>query len=161
MSSKDKASLALSVAILVLTAWGIVSAFAWPLKAKLFPLVISIPLLCFAVAEILWLFFGTSTAAAAADFKLSEDVPPEVSRRRTALAAGWTAGFFLAILLLGFPFAVALLLLAYLRVQARRGWLFCVIFTAVVWGAFYGLFDLLLHLPFPAGWLVEWLGLAG
>jgi hypothetical protein len=30
----------------------------------------------------------------------------------------------------------------------------------VAWGIFYGLFDQLLHLPFPAGWLFSWLGLA-
>jgi hypothetical protein len=33
------------------------------------------------------------------------------------------------------------------------------VFTAVVWGFFYGLFDRLLHLPFPQGWLLEWSGL--
>ena len=161
MPSKDKASLALAVAILALTAWGIVSAFAWPLKAKLFPLVISIPMFCLAAAEAAWLLLGKTTGAAAADFKLSDDVAPEVARRRTMLAAAWIGGFFAAILLLGFPLAVALLLLAYLKVHAGRGWLFCAIFTAIVWGAFYGLFDLLLHLPFPVGWLFEWLGLAG
>jgi len=35
-----------------------------------------------------------------------------------------------------------------------------IVLTAAVWGAFYGLFDMMLHLPFPAGWLLEWLGLA-
>jgi hypothetical protein len=34
-----------------------------------------------------------------------------------------------------------------------------VTFTAVLWGIFYALFDRL-QLPFPAGWLVSWLGLA-
>ena len=161
MPSRNKASLALAVAILVLTGWGILSALAWPLKAKLFPLVISIPLFCLAAGEVLWLSFGKAATAAAADFQLSDDVPPELARRRTALAAAWMGGFFAAILLLGFPIAVALLLFTYLRLQAERGWLFSAAFTAAVWGAFYGLFDLLLHLPFPAGWLIEWLGLAG
>jgi hypothetical protein len=32
--------------------------------------------------------------------------------------------------------------------------------TAGVWVCFYGLFDRLLHLPFPAGWIQTWLGLA-
>jgi hypothetical protein len=161
VSSAAKASLALAVAILVLAAWGVYNALEWPLKAKLFPLVIAIPLFCLAAAEVLWLLLGKATTAAAADFKLSDDVAPELARRRTALAAAWIGGFFVAILLLGFPIAVALLLPAYLRLQAKRGWFFSAIFTAAVWGAFYGLFDLLLHLPFPPGWLLEWLGLAG
>jgi hypothetical protein len=29
-----------------------------------------------------------------------------------------------------------------------------------VWGVFYAVFDELLHLPFPAGWIQQWLGLA-
>jgi hypothetical protein len=32
------------------------------------------------------------------------------------------------------------------------------VFTAAVWVFFYGLFDRLLHLPFPEGWMLTWLG---
>ena len=74
----------------------------------------------------------------------------------TALAVGWIVGFFLMIMLLGFPPAVAVLVFAYLKVQGKEGWLFSAVFTAVVWGCFYGLFDMLLHLPFPPGWLFTW-----
>ena len=56
--------------------------------------------------------------------------------------------------------AVAVFMLVYLKLQAKEGWLFSIVLTAAVWGAFYGLFDMMLHLPFPAGWLLEWLGLA-
>ena len=41
----------------------------------------------------------------------------------------------------------------YLRLHSRESWLFSIVFTVAVWAAFYGLFDLLLHLAFPAGWL--------
>jgi hypothetical protein len=68
--------------------------------------------------------------------------------------------FLALIVLLGFPIAVAVFMLVYLKVQAKEGWLFSIVLTAAVWGAFYGLFDMMLHLPFPAGWLLEWLGLA-
>jgi hypothetical protein len=33
-------------------------------------------------------------------------------------------------------------------------------FCAAVWAFFYGIFDRLLHLPFPAGWIQQWFGLA-
>jgi hypothetical protein len=49
---------------------------------------------------------------------------------------------------------------SYLKLQAKEGWLLSTVYTALLWAAFYGLFDILLHLPFPAGWLLEWLGLA-
>lgn len=149
----NRTSLALALAIMALSAYGIYSALDWPLKAKLFPLVIAIPLFCLATAEALWVLFGKSTSASASDFKLSEDQPAEVVRRRTALAAGWAIGFFVLILLLGFAIAVAVMVFAYLKVQGKEGWLFSIVFTAAVWFFFYGLFGLLLHMHFPDGWL--------
>lgn len=44
----------------------------------------------------------------------------------------------------------------YLKLQGGEGWLLSIVITAVAWGAFYGLFDRLLHLPFPAGWVLTW-----
>lgn len=148
----NRVSLALAVAIMALSAWGIYSALEWPLKAKLFPLVIAIPLFCLAAAEVTWVLLGHK-AATASDFKLSEDQPPEVVRQRTALAAGWTVGFFVLIVLVGFPIAVAAMVFTYLKVQGKEGWLFSTVFTAAVWAFFYGLFGLLLHMHFPDGWL--------
>jgi hypothetical protein len=136
----------------------VLSALQWPWKAKLFPLVIGIPLFCLALAEVLWELFGSSTASAAADFKLSSDVPPELARRRTWLAAGWIGGFFVLILLVGFPVAVPVLVFAYVKLQGRKGWFFAATFTAAVSAVFYALFDQLLHLPFPEGWIFAWLG---
>lgn len=149
----NRASLGLALAIMALSAWGIYSALDWPLKSKLFPLVIAIPLFCLATAEALWVILGKNAATSASDFKLSEDQEPAVARRRTLLAAGWTVGFFVLILLLGFPIAVAVMVFSYLKVQGKEGWIFSVVFTAAVWFFVYGLFDLVLHLHFPDGWL--------
>ncbi|MGB5079963.1 MAG: tripartite tricarboxylate transporter TctB family protein [Burkholderiales bacterium] len=154
----SKASLALSLFILAVSGWGIVSALSWPWKAALFPLVISIPLACLAAAEVVWVFLGAVAKNDAADFKLSDHLPREVTLRRTAIALGWILGFFAAILLAGFPVAVPLFVFLYLRIQGREGWVFSVIFTLVVWALFYALFDQLLHLHFPAGWILTWLG---
>jgi small-conductance mechanosensitive channel len=155
----SRASLGLALTIMAVTAWGIWSALAWPLKAKLFPLVIGVPLFLLATAEVLWVVFGKKRAEAP-DAKLSGGVPPEVAQRRTLLAAGWAVGFFLLIMLVGFLVAVPLLVFLYLRLQSKESWLFTVAFTAAIWALFYGLFDLLLHLPFPAGWLLSSLGFA-
>jgi len=149
----NRASLGLALAIMALSAYGIYSALDWPLKSKLFPLVIAIPLFCLATAEALWVIFGRNPAASASDFKLSADKPAEVTRRRTFIATGWAVGFFVLILLLGFPIAVAAMVLAYLKIQGKEKWLFSIIFTAAVWFFFYGLFELLLHMHFHDGWL--------
>jgi putative tricarboxylic transport membrane protein len=155
----NKASVTLAVAVMILSAWGVISAWSWPAKAALFPLVISIPLFFLAAAEILWVVFGSARHAAASDFKLSDHLPQGVALRRTLLAVGWILGFFLAIILLGFLIAVPAFVFLYLRLQGKQGWIFSAVFTAAVFGFFYGLFDLLLHLPFPPGVLLSLVGL--
>jgi hypothetical protein len=142
-----KASLILAVGILLAAGYAVLAARAWPLKAALFPMAIGIPLFCLAAAELVWTF-------------LDKEVPQE-STPTPLLPWLWMVGFLALIVLLGFPVAVAVFLLLYLKAQAREGWVFSIVLTAAVWGAFYGLFDAMLHLPFPAGWLAEWLGLAG
>jgi Tripartite tricarboxylate transporter TctB family len=151
------ASLALSVLIMIVSGYGVVAATAWPLKAALFPLVIGIPLFCLAAAEALWTLFGSAPqeGGEAKDFQLSIG---KETLRRTFAASGWILGFFAAIVLLGFPIAVPLFVLLYLKLQAREGWVLSIVMTVAIWGVFYGLFDLMLHLPFPAGWLLTWLG---
>lgn len=152
----NRASLGLALAIMALTGWGIWSTFAWPLKAKLFPLVISIPLFVLAAAEALWAIYGSKALAAPEEAQ----IPRDVARRRTLAASAWAVGFFLLIMLAGFLIAVPVMVFLYLRLQSKEGWLFTIVFTAAVWAVFYGLFDLLLHLPFPAGWLFSALGFA-
>jgi hypothetical protein len=151
------ASLALSVLIMMASGYGVVAATAWPWKAALFPLVIGIPLFCLAAAEALWTLLGAEAGRGgeARDFQLSIG---KQTARRTAVAFAWILGFFAAIVLLGFPIAVPLFVLLYLKGQGREGWGLSIVMTVAVWGLFYGLFDRLLHLPFPAGWLLTWLG---
>ena len=152
----NKASLALSVGIMIMSAYGVIAATAWPWKAALFPLAIGIPLFCLAAAEALWVLLGKKeTKTEAKDFQLSTG---EGSLRRTAIAFGWMLGFFAAIVLLGFHIAVPLFLVLYLKLQGREGWPVTIVLTLAVWGVFYGLFEMLLHLPFPAGWLFTWFG---
>jgi len=151
-----KASLTLSVLIMLAAGYGVVEAIAWPWKAALFPLVIGVPLFALAAAEALWTLYGTDPAnEEARDFQLSIG---KDTLRRTLVAAAWIIGFFAAIVLLGFPIAVPLFVLLYLKLQGREGWGISIAITLGTWALFYGLFDLLLHLPFPTGWLFAWPG---
>ncbi|MGH8670364.1 MAG: tripartite tricarboxylate transporter TctB family protein [Burkholderiales bacterium] len=153
----NKSSLILAAGIVLVSGYAVVTAWGWPVKAALFPLVIGIPLFCLAAAEALWVLLGRPEAKGeAAEFRLSTDRPAKETLRRTLLAAGWILGFLAAIVLLGFPIAVPLFMLLYLRLQGE-GWVLTLAMSAAVWGIFYGLFDRLLHLPFPAGWIFSWL----
>jgi len=141
-----KATLALAIGIMLAAAYAVFAAKGWQWKAALFQLAIGIPLFFLAAIEVAWAFAAKEAA--------EEPVP------NSALPWAWMIGFLALIVLLGFPIAVAVFVFVYLKVQGKEGWLFSIVLTAAVWGAFYGLFDMMLHLPFPAGWLLEWLGLA-
>lgn len=155
----SKASLFLGFGIMILSGWAVAAALDWPWKAKLFPLVIGVPVFCLATAEVLWVLFGKAPRDQAMDFQLSKHLPEKVALRRTLQAVGWMLGFFSAIVLLSFPVAVPLFVFLYLKLQGREGWGLSLVFTLVVGGLFYALFDRLLHLPFPDGWIQTWAGL--
>jgi hypothetical protein len=154
------ASLALALGVMALSGYGVIAAWFWPWKAALFPLVIGIPLFVLSAAEALWVLLGTTERAQVQDFQISHDLPNREVVRRSAVAAGWIVAFFAGIVLLGFAIAVPLFVFLYLKLQGKEGWILSLVFTAVAWGFFYGLFDQLLHLPFPQGWLLEWSGLS-
>ena len=143
------ASVDLSIAVMLASGYAVFAATAWPWKAALFPLVIGIPLFCLAATEFMWALFGTAEKPEATD---------TVGQRRVVLVAAWMLGFFAAIALLGFPVAVPLFVFLYLKLQGGEGWTLSIVLTAAVFGVFYGLFDTLLHLPFPAGLLWSLLG---
>jgi hypothetical protein len=150
----SRSGLILGLGIMAVSAFAAIGALAWPLKTALFPLVISIPLFCLATAEVLCIWLSASRFAKTKDFQRPpSEVPSSIAAARTLRATGWIVGFFMAIGLVGFLVAVPVFVFLYLKLESRESWLFSAIFTAVLSGAFYGLFDYLLHLPFPAGWL--------
>jgi len=150
-----QASIGLSIVIMLVAGYAVFAATAWPWKAALFPLAIGVPLFCLATVELLWSLFGKLETEA-----VEGDPALEGANRRMLVATGWVLGFLAAIVLVGFPIAVPLFLLLYLKLQGGEGWLLSIVITVVVSAVFYGLFDRLLHLPFPAGLLLSWLGLA-
>jgi hypothetical protein len=152
----NRPSLALAVLVMLVSGYGVLTAWDWPAKAALFPLAIGIPLFCLGAAEAAWVLLGAREEKKAGPMDSQLRLPKD-GLRRAALAVGWMLGFFAAIVLLGFPLAVPLFVLLYLRLQGGERWLVCIVTTAAVWGFFYGLFDRLLHLPFPAGWLLSFL----
>lgn len=153
----SRASLGLALGVMAVSGYAVIAAWFWPWKAALFPLVIGIPLFVLSAAEAAWVLFGKTERSEVQDFQLTRDVPERELVRRSATAAAWIVGFFAAIVLFGFPVAVPLFVFLYLKQQADEGWIFSTVFTAAVWAFFYGLFDRLLHLPFPAGWALTWI----
>ena len=154
------ASRILGVAVMLASGAAVVIAMDWPLKAKLFPIAIGVPVFCMAAAEVLWGLLRPDARAAAMDFRLSDHLPARIAVRRTFVAIGWMLGFLVGIVLVSFPLTVPLVVFLYARVQGREQWGLSLGLALVVWALFYAVFDRLLHLPFPAGWIQTWLGVA-
>ena len=132
-----------SAGLAAAAAYAVFTALRWPPKAALFPLVMGIPLLVLALTQIV--------------IDLREPPRREGGPGSGAAALAilaWMAGFIALVLLIGFPFAVPLLIFAYLRVAGREPWLLSIALAAAAWGIFHLLFQKLLHFPFEAGLLI-------
>jgi polyferredoxin len=85
-------------------------------------------------------------------------VTPEVARKRTLIIIGWIVGCFLLIWLLGFSWAVPLTIFVYLKLAGRESWPITLTVTLCSWLFFFALFERMLNVPFPQGYLFELFG---
>jgi len=129
----------------VVAAYAVYAALGWPAKAALFPLVMGIPLLVLAVAQVL---LELRAAPAPAE-------PAGAGSRALAVFA-WMVGFVALVLFGGFAAAVPIFVFLYLRLDSREGWLLSGVLAAAAWGFFHLVFQRLLHFPFEAGLMADW-----
>jgi hypothetical protein len=117
---------------------------------------IGIPLMILALTEMFLTAFSAEGDAEghAVDFELTQDIDPVLVRKRTIAIFLWTAGFMVLILLVGFTIAVPLFILLYLKLAGGENWILTLVFTFFSWAFIEGLFDRLLHIPLPQGWLL-------
>ena len=140
---------ALVIMLLALALW---QSRNFGFRAGLFPWVIGTPTLVLALFQLAKDLKGQqkiSTTTLEGEARI--EVSPEVAKRRTWVVIGWTVGFFIAIWLLGFAYAVPLTMLLYLKLAGREKWPITAIMTLCTWGFFYLLFQKMLNVPFPEG----------
>jgi hypothetical protein len=132
-------------------------------RAALFPMVLGIPCLALALAafgqELVYTLRRSKETANPGE--IASALEPAVVRSRALSIVAWILGFFLAIWLLGFVVAVPVASFLYFRFAGGEKWFISILLSLAAWAAFYGLFDYLLHLPFPEGALLMWLNLLG
>jgi putative tricarboxylic transport membrane protein len=119
-------------------------------RAGLFPWVIGTPTLLLALFQLAKDLRGHRKTSAPL-FEGEAAVSPELATRRTLVVIGWTVGFFIAIWLLGFSYAVPLTMVLYLKLAGREKWTTIAIMTFCTWLFFYLLFERMLNVPFPDG----------
>jgi TctA family transporter len=145
-----------TAALFTLTVIVVLSAALWQSRnfgprAGLFPWVIGIPTLILAFFQLVRDVAGKETAEAAGSHA---ELATRVVVQRTIAILLWIFGCFIAIWLLGFPYAVPLVILLYLKF-ARESWKITAIVTFCAWIFFWGLFERLLNVPFPEGLLIS------
>ena len=135
----------------------------WRMQARLYPWAIGIPMLILAIVQVILDLKGVkakeSSSATPMDFQFTKEVDPTTARKRAITMFAWLLGFFLLIWLVGFPIGIAVMMFTYLKFQGRESWKLSIGLTIIAWLSFWGLFVKLLHLPFPDGLLLTWLGI--
>lgn len=160
---KNKAKVLFTFFFVFLSAFAIYMAKDWRAEVARFPLVSAIFLFIFSSVDLLIiLFIPEKKVETAIDFQslAGEGIEPSVIFRRTLEIYGWMLGLGFLIVFFSFYIAFPLFVFLYVKVVGRYGWVFSLLMGAIIWVFFYGLFDRTLHLPFPDGLILEWVGLS-
>ena len=148
---------AFTVCVIVLLALALWQSRNFGVRAGLFPWAIGTPTLLLALFQLAKDLKGRKKVSGPAfEAEGAVEVSPAVATRRTLTILGWTVGFFLAIWLLGFSYAVPLTMVLYLKLAGREKWPITAIMTVCTWGFFYFLFQQILNVPFPDGLIFDW-----
>ena len=141
-----------TVCVVILLALALWQSRNFGVRAGLFPWVIGTPTLLLAMFQLAKDLKGHKKVSGPAfEAEGAVEVSSGVATRRTLTILGWTVGFFMAIWLLGFSYAVPLTMVLYLKLAGREKWPITVIMTFCTWGFFYFLFQRMLNVPFPDG----------
>jgi putative tricarboxylic transport membrane protein len=141
-----------TVVVAILLALALWQSRHFGFRAGLFPWAIGIPTLLLAIAQLGKDLWGREKPKAGlAAWEAAVDVPPEVVRHRTVSILIWTIGFFIAIWLLGFSYAVPVAMVLYLKIAGREKWPITIAVSFFTWAFCYGLFERALSIPFPDG----------
>jgi hypothetical protein len=162
---KFRASALFSLVVLIFFCVFVYEAKEWRMQARLYPFVIGIPMLIFAIVQFVLDLKGvkpkeSTTDGAPMDFQFQQtDIPDDVVRKRTITMFAWMFGFFAMIWLVGYVIAIPLMVFCYLKFQSSESWALSTTLTVIAFVFFYFLFVRLLNLPFPDGALQTMLGL--
>jgi len=147
-----------SLCLIVAFAAALWQSRTFSFTAGFFPWVLGFPILALAIVQFILDLMGRKSRSD--DEHLAEamtNLPQDVVNRRTAGVFGWAFGWLAAIWLFGFTIGATLCTFIQLKIGEREKWPLALILTAAAWAFIYGVFDRLLHVPFPKGQVFLWL----
>jgi hypothetical protein len=146
-----------TLVVVAFFAWTLWEAREWWFRARLFPWTIGFAGIALALLQLRSEIASLVRSGHAAIAKKTAHGQSALTRQRTLNMTAWILGSFAAIWLLGFSVAVPLTILLYLKAGAHERWPISIALACLGWLSFYGLFDHLLHVPFPQGQLFIWM----
>ena len=161
MSLRFQPRTVLTVFLIAAFAYVVFAAKDMPLQARMYPWtigIIALLLLAWQLGREILPAPQKESRETGADMDFTEEEASREGKKRTLELFIWVYGFGLALWLIGFFVAIPVMIFAYL-LRHREGWTVTLAMPAVAGAATWGLFNTLLHLPFPPGIVFELLGL--
>ena len=125
-----------------------------------FPWSIGFPVLGLAIIQLIMDLLGKADTGGEDPLPEMEKrmgLTPQEVNRRTVGVFGWIIAYFLSIWLFGFTMGLPLCTFIQLKIGEREKWPLTLVLTGIAWVFIYGLFERLLHVPFPTGQLFLWI----
>ncbi|MGH7833755.1 MAG: tripartite tricarboxylate transporter TctB family protein [Candidatus Binatia bacterium] len=146
------------VGLVILTA--LLVAEDWPIRASIVILLLGSIGIVLAVAQVIG-DFKTLRRASALPARPTYETPSlEHQGRWGSLEIwAWLWGLFFGVHLIGFLAALPLFVFLYVKIYGGR-WMTACLLTAVTWGFLYGVFEQILHVPWPPPLLFSVIGLS-
>lgn len=146
-----------TIVLILMIAYALWEARNWPLRANILILFLGGAGLLLALVQLYReLRSGGKIQSSGMDIEADEDLTGKKATPRILTFYGWIFGLFISIWLLGFTVAVPLFSLLYAKLNGAR-WLTSLIIAAVNFLFLQGLYEQLLHIPWPDPVLRQWI----
>ena len=163
-----------SALFVVVFALLIVTATSYNPKARTFPLIVAVPVLIGAIANLVVDFrivqrgekpkkAKTEIKTVVAESATTEPAPKKEKltgkqkRNRELIGTAWLIGYVAALILFGFNLATLVYLVAFIKFFSKESWTLTIIYTVVLWAFVYVAFVVLLKSNLAPGLVFEWL----
>jgi putative tricarboxylic transport membrane protein len=147
-----------SLALVAVMACALWESRKFAFTSGLFPWLIGTPVFLLAIIQLILDIRGGADAGHEPPSPAGESgMERREFNKRTAETIFWIVGYLLPIWLLGFKIGAPLCTFVHLKWGEKEGWMPVLVFTFVTWAFIYLIMELLLHVPFPAGELLDWL----
>lgn len=138
-----------TLAVILIMAYALWEARSWPLRASIMILVLGSAGILMAFIQLYTEFRASGKIQTSGmDIELDESQTGKKATPRILTFGGWVVALFLAIWLLGFTVSIPLFSLLYAKLNGAR-WYIALIIAAINLLFLQGLYEQLLHVPWP------------